>query len=66
MEERIIELETKLAYQEDLLQQLNDLVTEHTVSLSILAKQYKAMEEQFHELQEQLPLEGTNEKPPHY
>ena len=43
--ERIVELEIKVTYQERLLQDLNDVVTEQTRSIDALEKRIASLEE---------------------
>ena len=66
MEDRIIELETKLAYQEDLLQQLNLVLTEYGTTLTRLSKKVETLEESLKEFNQNNLVEGEQEKPPHY
>ena len=64
---RIIELETKFAYQEDLLQDLNKLVISQQQQLDHLANVCKALSDQLKEAMQRLPDENKAEdKPPHY
>lgn len=65
-ESRIIELEIKIAYQEDLLQALNEIVSEQQ-------KQIIRLEETCKYLNEQMKTRGGNQEvnqsfevPPHY
>ena len=46
MEERIIELETKLAYQEDTLEQLNLIVTKQQEDITILTLSLQKLHQQ--------------------
>jgi SlyX protein len=64
MDDRITELESKLAFSERLIDQLNEVVTEHE-------KRIKALESAVVMLNDQMQLhggvsEGKHEKPPHY
>lgn len=72
MNERIEELEARYSFQEDLLQQLNEIVTAQQKQLDLQAKQLHLLHQQLQELQEfrdgQLSpgSDLTQEKPPHY
>ena len=66
-EDRIIELETKISYQEDLLQDLNNLVVDQqhqidqlTILTNSLSKQLKEVMFSIHS------NSNVDEKPPHY
>ncbi len=66
-EERIIELEIKQAYQEDLIQALNRVVADQQKQIGKLEETCKLL----HDKINSLALSGTNsriidEKPPHY
>ncbi len=66
-EERIIELEIKLAYQEDLLQTLNSIVTEQQEQIRQLQEAHKLLYQRQQTLAER--MEGDqddNQPPPHY
>lgn len=70
MEEKLVELETKFSYQEDLLSALNEVVIRQQRQLDELLRQMSAVKEQLQEAIERVPGEGgeldKNEKPPHY
>lgn len=68
MEERILEIETKLAYQEDLLQALNDIVAEQQKTIDVITAQYRSVKDQLKTaLQGNGGDEGgSSEVPPHY
>ena len=60
-EERLIELETRAAYTEDLLQQLNEQVADQARRLDQLTAQHKRILE----LLSRVNVD-TKDKPPHY
>ncbi len=66
-DERIIELETRLAYQEDLIQELNRCVFEQQQKIEHLETICKSLSKQTKVLSD-LALADRNpdEKPPHY
>lgn len=61
-EDRFVALETKIAYQEKLLAELNEVLVEHTKKLSELEKRAEAFEEVIRDDREKPGIE----KPPHY
>jgi len=62
-EERFVALETKLAYQEKLLAELNEVLVEHSRVLYELRKRAQQSEAALRDVLEEKP---PNEKPPHY
>jgi SlyX protein len=67
MQERIIELETKLSYQEDLLQELNSHVITQQTQIDKLNQLCGLLKEQFNEVMSSLPDAASgDEVPPHY
>ncbi len=66
-EKRIITLETKLAYQEDLIQSLDETVFEQQKRLDQLEAAYRYLLVQTQEQSENAPADkAVDEKPPHY
>jgi len=66
-EKRMIELETKLAYQEDMIHELNKTVFGQQKRLDQLEAAYKYLLAQTQELSELAPAgKAVDEKPPHY
>ena len=66
-EERIIELEIKLAYQEDLLQTLNKIVAKQQEQIQRLQDSHKLLYQRQQTLAEKLDSNQTgHEIPPHY
>lgn len=69
MEEKLIELETKFSYQEDLLSDLNTIVARQQRQLDELITEMSGIKEQLQNALERGPAEGQaeqDEKPPHY
>ena len=66
-EQRFVDLETKLAHQEHLLLELNDVITKQHENIMRLEKLCDSIIERVRALGEALPA-GVNvdEKPPHY
>jgi len=66
-EERLIELEIKAAYQEDLLQELNKIVAEQQLQIDRLEATCEMLNERIKSLSvEGSAGENVEEVPPHY
>ncbi len=68
-QEQIIELQTRLAFQEDSLNQLNRVVTEQSAWIDQLRQQLRALAEKYEDLRSTQGQGGglaDNEPPPHY
>lgn len=69
IEQRVVQLEIKLTYQQKLIEELNAVVTDQTLRLMQMEKKLHKLTEQQMLVQaqmlEQLP-NLPNEKPPHY
>ena len=67
LEDRLVELETKLAFQEDTLQELNNVIVGQQRLIDELAEKVRQLEARLKDLQPSLvatPQEET--PPPHY
>ncbi len=67
-EERLVEIETKIAFQEKTIQDLNDVLCEQQQEIERLGSTCDALVKRVKELSEFTPgMDApTNEKPPHY
>ncbi len=65
-EERIIALETKLAYMEDFIDQLQAVTVEHTETIELLRRENRLLSQKVRDMAEQLEGDIPNRKPPHY
>lgn len=66
-EERIIELEIKQAYQEDLVQALNQVVADQQKQIGKLEETCKLLHDKIKNLaQNRAGMEIIDERPPHY
>lgn len=67
-EDRIIELEIKQAYQEDLIQALNQVVASQQLQIGKLEETCKLLHDKIKSLAftERGQGEGQDERPPHY
>lgn len=65
--DRIVELETKLSYQEDTITQLNDVVCRQQNQIDEINKKCELLFSSTRALTEKLSVEaGEVDKPPHY
>ncbi len=62
MQERLIDLESRLMHQEKLYEQLNEVVTEQAALIERLQREINRLKEQILAG----PNEDVNEPPPHY
>ncbi|HSM31501.1 MAG TPA: SlyX family protein [Woeseiaceae bacterium] len=66
-EQRFVDLETKLAHQEHLLLELNDVITKQQENIMRLEKLCDSIIERVRSLSEAAPADtDADEKPPHY
>lgn len=67
-ENRLIELEIKAAYQDDLLQTLNDIIATQQQQIDRLERAYKTIHERVDNLASKSPDDTSlqHELPPHY
>lgn len=65
-EQRIIALETKIAYMEDFVNQLQAVSVEHTETIEMLRKENRLLANKVKELSDQAEGDIPNRKPPHY
>lgn len=66
LQDEIIKLETKLAYMEDFLNQIQEVTVEHTNLIEKLEKENKILSQKVSDMAEQLEGDIPNRKPPHY
>jgi len=66
LELRIIELETRQAFQDDTLQELNDVVVEQGRVIQRLQWQMAELIKRYEEMVGQYGSEGEEAPPPHY
>ena len=66
-EQRFVDLETKLAHQEHLLLELNDVITKQQENIMRLEKLCDSIIQRVRSLSEAAPADtNADEKPPHY
>jgi SlyX protein len=66
VESRITELEIKISYTEDLVEELNKLVYRQQEQIDLLFREIRSLREQAQNAQPQEPLSLRDELPPHY
>ncbi|MFF5866254.1 SlyX family protein [Pseudomonas sp. NPDC012596] len=66
LEARIIELETRQAFQDDSIQELNDVVVEQGRVIQRLQLQMAELIKRYEEMVGQYGSEGEEAPPPHY
>jgi len=66
LESRIIELETRQAFQDDTIQALNDVVAEQGPVIDRLQLQMAELIKRYEEMVGQYGSEGEEAPPPHY
>ncbi|WP_286915493.1 MULTISPECIES: SlyX family protein [unclassified Pseudomonas] len=66
LESRIIELETRQAFQDDTIQALNDVVAEQGQVIDRLQLQVAELIKRYEEMVGQYGSEGEEAPPPHY
>jgi SlyX protein len=66
-EERFIDLESRLAHQDQLLNELNDVVTKQQMKIMQLDELYRSLIQRVRSMGEAMPADGAgDERPPHY
>jgi SlyX protein len=66
-EDRLVEIETKLAHQEHLLDELNTVITKQQEIIRRLEERYEILVSRLRSISETLPADGEQqERPPHY
>lgn len=67
--DELIELQTRLAYQEDTIQQLNNVITQQDATILQLQQQMRLLAKRVDEIsftQDGSSDDVTNDRPPHY
>lgn len=65
-EDRLITIETKLAYLEDFLNQLQETAVEQEKSIRLLRKENKLLNARLTEIADNMESDIPNRMPPHY
>ena len=64
--ERLTAIETKLAYMEDFVNQIQNVAVEQTKTIDKLQKEIKLMSEKIREMSNAVEGDIPNRRPPHY
>lgn len=66
-EERLVDIESRLAHQDQLLIELNDVITDQQAKIMKLEELHSALVERVRSMGEALPGDSSeDERPPHY
>ena len=65
-EERIIQIETKFAYLEDFLNQIQGVAVENSKTIEMLREENRLMAQKIRDISDQMEGDIPNRKPPHY
>lgn len=66
MEQRFTELETRITFQDDTIQALNEVVTQQQQQIEQLKLQIAALKEKIESPSQSLMVEQDEKPPPHY
>ena len=66
LEQRIADLETRLAFQDDTIQALNDVLVAQQATVERLQAQLKLLAKRLEDMQGGMEMEGEEAPPPHY
>ncbi len=66
MQDDIIELQTRIAFQDGVIEQLNEVVTRQQTQIDRLQRQLTKLNGQVENLQQDQVLRQADEPPPHY
>ena len=66
MDERIVDLETRIAFLEDAQQQLSDVMARQENEIAMLLQRVSTLEQQLRQAVPSLISNSDNEPPPHY
>ena len=66
LEEQIIELQSRVTFQEDTLNELNEVLVAQNAQVDLLRQQLRALSEQYRDLKLQQPESADEPPPPHY
>lgn len=66
IENRIEELESRLAYVDDTVEQLNDVISKQQRQIDQLELMLKKLASDYHQMKDSITPEIIDSKPPHY
>lgn len=65
-DETLVDLQTRLAFQDQAITELNDVIADQQQQLDQLREQLRMLNDKLIMLEESVETEQDNEKPPHY
>ncbi|MBA56423.1 MAG: SlyX protein [Pseudomonadales bacterium] len=66
LEEKFVDVETRMAFQDDTIQQLSDVIYRQQQQIDKLDKTVQLLVDKVQDLMQDLPGKVVDEKPPHY
>lgn len=66
IEKKFIDLETKIAFMEDFINQIQKVAVEQAETIDILKKENKLISDKIREMSDSLDGDIPNRRPPHY
>lgn len=66
MSQEVIELQSKLSFQEQALAELNEVLVSQQRQIDGLQLQLKILQDRLQEIEDSAPADTQDEKPPHY
>jgi len=66
VDKRLTELETLIAFQDDTIKQLNDVIAAQQRQIDALSQEMKTLKQQFKEMTPSPVVSASDETPPHY
>ena len=66
METKLVDIETRMAFQDDTIQQLSDVIYRQQQQIDKLERTAQMLVDKIQDLMQDLPGKVVDEKPPHY
>ena len=66
LQEKFVDVETRMAFQDDTIQQLSDVIYRQQQQIDKLDKTVQLLVDKVQDLMQDLPGKVVDEKPPHY
>lgn len=66
METKLVDIETRMAFQDDTIQQLSDVIYRQQQQIDKLERTVQMLVDKIQDLMQDLPGKVVDEKPPHY
>ena len=65
-DDHLVAIETKLSFQEDLLDQLNSIIIKQQKDIDSLGREFLLIQKKIASMSESIEKAGIDERPPHY